>query len=114
MPYPRNYQSTTVEGVIRGGLYTDPITSANYLAGPCNYAPVKPCFREDFTTTHIFENKPFNPNEFSLNNFMATLNRISSASNLAALDSAIVLNPVITTEQKEAISADFYQSIANI
>lgn len=114
MPYPKNYTSTVVSGVVRGGLYTDPVTSANYLAGVCNYSPVKPCYREDFRSESILQDRPYNPNEFSLNNLMRTLRDIASAERLSALNSTVTLNPVITTAQKQEISADFYAGLSNI
>lgn len=108
MNYPINYPASN------GGIYIDPITSVAVTAGACNYAPVYPCSRTDFLSSHVYETRPYNPREFSLNNLMRVLIDIRSAEYAEVLDSNVTLTPAITTAQKTAISTAIYTGLNNL
>jgi len=106
MPYSLNFPAAN------GGVYVDPITSALYISGPCNYNPEYPCYRQDFLSDYIYENTPYNSLEFSLNNLMSVLVGIRNAE--IAQTIPVVLTPVMTTAQRTSISTVFYNTLRTI
>jgi hypothetical protein len=93
------------------GVYVNPLTSEPYLAGACNYAPSRPCGREDFLSFTTIETKPTGKCDFSASKLMCAIEKIAASSTLNALSADVTLDPVITADQEQEISNNFYKAV---